>query len=156
MNKKKIITRIGIIFSVIMIAVSATVILAAPSINLTSSQSGNTVNLSWTNSDTYKAYGYNVYRSTNDGAYEDISNAENSKVKVLNIYPSSGQNISFTTYSGQYITTDKAASLKQWMEQPNGNSSKGYGRGVIDVTPVSVGAFNGNPSGYLKKSKWKI
>lgn len=155
MNKKKIITRIGIIFSVIMIAVSATVILAAPSINLTSSQSGNTVNLSWTNSDTYKAYGYNVYRSTNDGAYEDISNAENSKVKVLNIYPSSGQNISFTTYSGQYITTDKAASLKQWMEQPNGNSSKGYGRGVIDVTPVSVGAFNGNPSGYLKKVNGK-
>ncbi len=155
MNKKKVIARIGIIVVVMMVAISTAVILAAPSINLTSSKNGNTVNLSWTNSDTYKAYGYNVFRSTNDGAYVDISDAESTKVKVLNLYPASGQMITFNTYDGQTITTDKAASLKQWMEQPNGSSLRGYGRGVIEVTPVSIANFNSNPSGYLKKVNGK-
>ena len=45
----------------------------------------------------------------------------------------------------------KSASLKKWMEEPNAENSKGYGKGIIEVTPVTFTDFNANPSNYLFK-----
>lgn len=60
--------------------------------------------------------------------------------------------ITINTYDGESLTIDKSASLKQWMESANSLDSRGYGRGLIEVTPVSNSAFNANPSAYLKRN----
>lgn len=41
------------------------------------------------------------------------------------------------------------------MEEPNSEDAKGYGRGLIEVTPVTIDEFNANPMAYLKDSKGK-
>lgn len=43
------------------------------------------------------------------------------------------------------------------MEEPNSEHPKGYGQGLIEVTPVTFSEFNANPSKYLTKDsegKW--
>ena len=127
------------------------IVLAAPTITLTGSASGNNMNLTWTNSDTVKGYGYEVERSVNDGAYSPLGDYE-SKIQVLNVYPDVDPKITINTYDGESLTIDKSASLKQWMESANSLDSRGYGRGLIEVTPVSNSAFNANPSAYLKRN----
>lgn len=37
-----------------------------------------------------------------------------------------------------------------WMETPNADNPKGYGKGQISVDPVSILDFNANPNAYLK------
>lgn len=66
-------------------------------------------------------------------------------------------NITFTNWQGQTYTLPKSASLKMWMEQPNSDDPKGYGKGLISVDAVSITDFNSNPSAYLKNSdgSWK-
>ena len=49
---KKRLKIISVLLVFVMIATTITVVLAAPTINLSSSTSGNTANLSWTNNDT--------------------------------------------------------------------------------------------------------
>ncbi|MBE0069875.1 Ig domain-containing protein [Thermoanaerobacterium thermosaccharolyticum] len=66
-------------------------------------------------------------------------------------------NITFTNWQGQTYTLPKSASLKMWMEQPNSDDPKGYGKGLISVDAVSITDFNNNPTAYLKNSNgsWK-
>jgi len=150
---KKRLKIISVLLVFVMIATTITVVLAAPTINLSSSTSGNTANLSWTNNDTVKSYNYNVKKSVNGGAFANLNENAANKINVLNVYPDNvDQTISFTTYDGESINIKKSASLKRWMEEANGTDSRGYGRGLIEVTPVSITAFNNNPSAYLYKN----
>ena len=127
------------------------VIFAAPTVTLTSSQDGNVADLKWVNSDNIALYNYRVMKSINDGDFNGLSAENTSQIKVLNVYPDSGDNITFTTYDGENVTVQKAGSLKQWMEQPTSEDSRGYGRGLIEVTPLKITDFNANPSAYLYK-----
>ena len=127
------------------------VIFAAPTVTLTSSQDGNVADLKWVNSDNIALYNYRVMKSINDGDFNGLSAENTSQIKVLNVYPDSGDDITFTTYDGENVTVQKAGSLKQWMEQPTSEDSRGYGRGLIEVTPLKITDFNANPSAYLYK-----
>ena len=79
------------------------IVLAAPTITLTGSASGNNMNLTWTNSDTVKGYGYEVERSVNDGAYSPLGDYE-SKIQVLNVYPDVDPKITINTYDGYVVS----------------------------------------------------
>ena len=152
MKKKKFIFLGGILVAIAII--STGIILAAPSLNLSGTTTNDTANLSWTNSDTEKSYNYDVKKSVNGGDFTSLTGNEGNEVKVLNVYPDAeavSENITFTTYDGENVTVKKSASLKQWMEAPNSTDSRGYGRGLIEVTPVAVTEFNNNPGKYLYK-----
>ena len=151
MKRKKIIF-FAIVFC--LIAVGTGVMFAAPNINLSIETNENIADLSWVNNDSVKSYNYDVKKSVNGGEFKSLDENDGNKVKVLNVYPDSSavnENISFTTYDGENVTIKKSASLKQWMETPNADDSRGYGRGLIEVTPVSITDFNNNPSTYLFK-----
>lgn len=105
-----------------------------------------------TESKKYRIY-YEIYDS--DSA---VTTDKPDLVKVLNIYPdAAGGNVTFTNYNGQTFTLPKTADVKRWMEEPNDESPKGYGRGIINVDCVSITDFNANPNQYLKDSNgnWK-
>ena len=150
MNKKRKITpKILILFVIALSIVSTAVVLAAPTIRLTVTTNDNTANLSWTNSDSTGSYSYRVLRSINDGAYNGLSAENAEKVKVLNVYPNGGDNITFVSSAdGRTYTLKKAASLKMWMEKANALDSRGYGRGIIAVDAVPLSTFNANPGNY--------
>ncbi|WP_459482623.1 Ig-like domain-containing protein [Clostridium saccharoperbutylacetonicum] len=83
----------------------------------------NYVHLQWT--DLGKGYTYTVYsKGESEEVYQSIPSKTN--IKVLNIYPNTGNN------------------LKTWME------NNGYGKGLIFVDEVNIDKFNANPSSYLK------
>ena len=131
------------------------VVIASVNIDLKNTIEGNSIYLNWTNSDTVKSYNYDVKKSVNDGEYKELDENNGDKVTVLNIYPDSDKvssNITFSTYDGENITIKKSASLKKWMEEPNAEDSRGYGRGMIEVTPIAITDFNNNPSNYLYKN----
>ncbi len=155
-SKRKITTRILMIIVAAVFIISTAVVLAAPTIRLTVTTNGNVANLSWTNSDGSGSYSYRVLRSINDGAYNGLSATNAEKVKVLNVYPTAGANITFTSSAdGKTYTVPKGASLKRWMEEPNSLDSKGFGRGLITVDVVSTATFNSNPGNYLKQVNGK-
>ena len=116
--------------------------------------SENLVRLDWNLSDLtnkkFKVYqkkdGSNIFQTI--GATDFNSTKQ---VKVLNVHPNVGGTITYTTWDGETITDTKSASLKRWMEEPNAENSKGYGKGIIEVTPVKFTDFNENPSNYLFK-----
>lgn len=102
------------------------------------------------------SYNYMIYkREAGEAEFQSIP--VKGRVRVLNIYPPVGENITFTNWKGQTFTLPKAASLKRWMEEPNAEHLKGYGMGLIDVDAVSIPDFNANPVGYLKNpdGSWK-
>ena len=69
------------------------------------------------------------------------------EIKVLNIYPTVSETITFTSaVDNKTYTLPKSASLKMWMEKANSEHALGYGKGIIKVTPVTVAEFNANPS----------
>ena len=84
------------------------VIFAAPTVTLTSSQDGNVADLKWVNSDNIALYNYRVMKSINDGDFNGLSAENTSQIKVLNVYPDSGDNITFTTYECENVTVQKA------------------------------------------------
>ena len=116
----------------------------------------NMVRLDWTLNDT-SSKKFKVYQKkegSNEFQSIGATNFENGKqVKVLNIYPNDGNTISYTTttWDGETVTLPISASLKKWMEEPNAENPKGYGKGIIEVTPVQLSDFNANPSNYLNK-----
>lgn len=121
----------------------------------------NMVRLDWSMGDikdkTFKVYqkkpGSDNFQSISSTNFEDSK-----QVTVLNIHPNVGDKITFTTWDGETLTLPKSASLKQWMEEPNSESPKGYGKGIIEVVPVTQEKFNENPELYLKDSQgnWKV
>lgn len=90
--------------------------------------------LSW-NVDNSENYLYKCYQKREDSTqYQSISTTlfeEGEYIKVLNVYPSTGNN------------------LATWMDS--------YGMGIIKVDEVTLNAFNTNPTSYLKDSdeNWK-
>lgn len=117
----------------------------------TPNPSGNYVALNWTNSDKSQPYSYMLYsKSAHESNFQSIPAKDSAK--VLNIYPIVTPTVSFTTWPGKSYTLPKSASLKMWMETPNGYDSKGYGKGLISVDTVSIADFNANPDAYLKNA----
>ena len=120
----------------------------------------NLIKLNWNmknlNDNLYKVY----QLKEGDKDYQTIGNTDidkNQKVKVLNVYPNDDSYIpklpSFKTWKGENVENlPISASLKEWMEKPNNENPKGYGKGLIDVTPVDIQDFNNNPNNYLKNS----
>ncbi len=130
----------------------------------------NTAELTWKLKDDntdIQQYKYTVERSIGDSkTYSAISNI-NDRINVLNVYPGDDKHdkITFNTYDddakkeyymqngmveGGQLKLDKAASLKEWMEKSVNQSSNGFGKGLIEVTPVSISDFNQDPEKYLK------
>lgn len=100
-------------------------------LNAEANNSGNYVSLNWTPSNTSEKYSYTIHSKRGDETdFQSIPAKAN--VKVLNIYPDTGNN------------------LKGWMENPNAEDPNGYGRGLISVDPVSITEFNKDPKKYLK------
>ncbi len=129
-------------------AASAT---SALTLTATPNPSGNYVALNWTNSDKSQPYSYMLYsKSAHESTFQSIPAKDSAK--VLNIYPVVTPTVSFTTWDGKSYTLPKSASLKMWMETPNGYDSKGYGKGLISVDAVSISDFNANPDAYLKNA----
>jgi hypothetical protein len=140
----------GILLSSIVPGVAA---FAASVLTLTATPnpSGNYVALNWMNSDKSQPYSYMLYsKSAHESAFQSIPAKDHAK--VLNIYPIVAPTVSFTTWQGKSYTLPKSASLKMWMETPNGYDSKGYGKGLISVDTVSISDFNANPDAYLKNA----
>lgn len=99
---------------------------------LTASKSSvtNQIDLSWTIENSAN-YMYRCFQSIGGSSFQSISStdfSDGSYIKVLNVYPNTGNN------------------LKSWME------TNGYGKGIMQVTPVSISNFNSNPTSYLKDS----
>lgn len=117
--------------------------------------SGNYIRLDWSLADT-KNKTYKVFqKKPGSTEFQSISSTNfnsTKQVKVLNIHPNTGDAISFRTWDGEDITIAKSGNLKQWMEEPNAENPKGYGKGVIEVTSVTQEQFNSNPSFYLKNA----
>jgi len=130
-------------------------------LTVTPVNSENYVQLKWNLNDNSQPYTYRVYqKKEGSNQYQSISTADlKRQIKVLNVYPTANINqwISYTTWNGTNRTILKSASAEMWMEQPNSENAKGYGMGLIDVEPVSLEAFNSNPSAYLKNNdgSWK-
>ncbi|WP_459480454.1 Ig-like domain-containing protein [Clostridium saccharoperbutylacetonicum] len=106
------------------------------SITATPVEGKNYVHLEWNN--VGEGYSYMVYSKGQDEAvYQSIPSKTN--VKVLNVYPSKGNN------------------LKGWMENANSENDKGYGKGLISVDEIDINVFNSNPEGNLKddNGNWK-
>lgn len=150
-----LITAISLLLPSIFIPLSVS---AASSVNLTSTvaPNGEYVRLNWNVPDTSQKYTYQVFqKKPSDSVFQTIPAKES--VRVLNVYPNAGDNINFTTYKGENLTLPRSASLKMWMEAPNTENSKGYGKGLISVDPVDLVAFGNNPNNYLKNvdGSWK-
>ena len=106
-------------------------------------------------------YTYKVFKKNSniDDDYQSISNidlSQNSNIKVLNIYPTHTNStnvipsITFTNWKNETFTLPKSANLKQWMEEPNNEDPKGYGKGILDVYPIDTTTFNSNFKTILK------
>lgn len=109
-----------------------------PKLNLTAFDSDNFVRLKWSSPDKDKYYYYRLFsKESNEAKFQSIPSK--SVVKVLNVYPDAGNN------------------LKSWMEKPNEECDKGYGKGLISVDEVNIKDFNNNPALYMKNSNntWK-
>lgn len=122
---------------------------------LTAKQEEDYIRLNWTAPDDRQPYSFRVFsKSSKEEDFQSIPTKE--RIKVLNVYPD-GRNVpsagttTFVNYKGETHTIMKSASIKQWMEEPNKENSKGYGKGLIDVDVVSISDFNASPDKYLKK-----
>ncbi|KPI49577.1 hypothetical protein ACWTV9_06645 [Clostridioides difficile] len=129
-----------------------------------SSDRENKVSLKWENTSS-SPHLYRVFRkkigddfgNSVDEVFQPISVCElerlESDIKVLNIHPNIGEEISFKCYRGITWTIKKSASLKKWMEEPCKEDERGYGLAKINVTPVSNREFCENPDDFLKDSR---
>ncbi|WCK57678.1 hypothetical protein PP175_26955 (plasmid) [Aneurinibacillus sp. Ricciae_BoGa-3] len=105
--------------------------------------------MDWNSPDNQQPYNYMLYRKQEGGSTFQTVPAK-ATANVLNIYPPVSLSISFTNWKGQSFTLPKSASLKMWMETPNAENPRGYGKGLINVDAVSIPDFNKNPDAYLK------
>lgn len=139
--------------------------ISPPSLQAYPDSTGTFAQLDWKMTFDNESYEYKVYkRKKGTTEFQSIStfNQEGAKeLKVLNLYPKmnkiNGGNIAiptqtFSTWKGETKTLPKSASLEKWMEEPNSENAKGYGKGLIDVESVDYDTFNQNPAAYLNKS----
>ncbi|HFJ9376762.1 TPA: LamG-like jellyroll fold domain-containing protein [Bacillus paranthracis] len=135
-----------------------------PTLEAKANHKENMVQLTWDGGKS-EPFTYKVFKKKEgEKEFQSISATDyNKEIRVLNVYPklkeplSDDQKVTFTNWKGETTVIDKSASLKMWMENPNKEDAKGYGKGLIDVTPVSSDEFNANPEKYLKdeKGNWK-
>jgi len=122
-----------------------------PALVATAMPQDNSVFLNWWINDSKQSYNYMIYKKDENATEFQTIPAKNT-VKVLNIYPPVDEKITFTNWKGETFTLPKSASAKMWLEMPNAEDPKGYGKGLISVDTVSITDFNRNPSYYLKDS----
>ena len=104
-----------------------------PELTITSLDSDNYVHLNWTPPDKDKYYSYRLFsKESSEPRFQSIPSK--AKVNVLNIYPLDDEK-----------GNPKGDNLKSWMETPNEECDKGYGKGLISVDKISVANFNKNP-----------
>lgn len=156
MSKKWI---VGILSIVVLICAGIYVYANAFTLQGRVDRENNAIFLEWSISDKSEPYTYKVYQKKEGSEeFQSISTADlKEQVKVLNVYPEAGPDITYTTWDGTKRTIQKAASVEMWMETPNEEHPKGYGMGLIDVDPVSWSDFNENPIQYMRNSdgSWK-
>ena len=114
----------------------------------------NMVQLNWSGGN-IEPYTYKVFKKKEgETQFQSVSATDyKKKVKVLNLYPYTAslmKDIPFQNWKGEQFTLPQSALLKQWMEEPNIEDAKGYGKGLIDVDAVELNQFNKNPNEYLK------
>lgn len=114
----------------------------------------NMVLLNWSGGKN-EPYTYKVFKKKEgEKEFQSVSATDyKKKVKVLNLYPYTAslmKDITFQNWKEEQFTLPQSALLKQWMEEPNIEDSKGYGKGLIDVDAVELNQFNKSPNEYLK------
>lgn len=128
-----------------------------PVLTVSPNTSGNYISLKWTTPNSADPWTYQIMQ-LKPGESSPQSIPSKSTVKVLNVYPQvENNNITFKNWKGQEFTLPKSASVKEWMEEPNTENSKGYGMGLISVDCVALDDFNKSPYNYLKDANgdWK-
>ena len=111
---------------------------SAINLEVTPNNAENYISLKWNAPDESRPYSYMIYsKKSTESTFQSIPAKDN--VKVLNVYPSVGNTV------------------KSWMEDPNEESSNGYGKGLISVDEVDIDDFNAYPDSYLKDAdgNWK-
>ena len=114
--------------------------------------SENLIRLDWTSiaNSSYKVY----QRKEGASEFQSIGTTDfksTKQVRVLNIFPPiANKVIRFNTWDGESMSLPESGILKQWMEEPNAEHPKGYGKGLIEVTPIEIDMFNLSPDYYLK------
>lgn len=125
-----------------------------PTLEAKANHKENLIQLNWSGGKT-EPYTYKVFKKKEgEKQFQSVSATDyKKKVKVLNLYPYTAslmKDITFQNWKGEQITLPQSALLKQWMEEPNVEDAKGYGKGLIDVDAVELNQFNKNPDEYLK------
>ena len=137
-----------------MVAISDVGVL--PVLKATPNHKEDYINLNWSINDTWQDYIYRIFKKEQyETEYQSIPAKETAT--VLNIHPNKGDIETFTNWKGNTFSLPKSASLKRWMEEPNQENSRGYGKGLISVDTVTLNDFNNNPNKYLKNANetWK-
>lgn len=134
--------------------------LHTPLLQVTPVIQNNYMQLDWNMNPSTDLYTYKVFqKKEGDTTFQSISATDlNKKIKVLNIYPTLFNGVpigtdTFMTYEGKTYTLPKSAGLKKWMEVPNEEDAKGYGKGMIEVEPVSDVEFKSNPKKYVRDAE---
>lgn len=137
--------------------------LSAPTLTADASADNTYADLSWTFDQKDEPFEYKVYkRKQGESVFQSISTFDESSSEQLNtllVYPTkscSKEDIpleTFTDSSGNQKTLPKSASLEAWMEEPNKDNPKGYGKGLIEVDSVSGDEFNLQHATILKNTK---
>ena len=115
----------------------------------------NSINLNWNVDNPTQPYSYKVFKKrSDDEGYNSLGLTQTKdKVVVLNLYPEDSSiplDTSYETWDGEHIEgLPQSARLKRWMEEPNIEDNRGYGKGVIEVIPVSMNDFNKSPNLYI-------
>ncbi|WP_242306410.1 LamG domain-containing protein [Bacillus cereus group sp. BfR-BA-01317] len=125
-----------------------------PTLEAKANHKDNLIELKWSGGKT-EPYTYKVFKKKEgEKQFQSVSATDyKKKVKVLNLYPYTAslmKDITFQNWKGENITLPQSALLKKWMEEPNIEDAKGYGKGLIDVDAVELNQFNKNPNEYLK------
>jgi len=130
-----------------------------PLLTLTPNTPDDYINLQWNMNDTTQPYSYKVFQKKEGTTEFQTISAVNSKdkIKVLNVYPIVGTTYTTTNWKSETFTLPQSAQTKMWMETPNVDDPKGYGKGLIDVDAVELSVFNANPTTYMKNvdGTWK-
>jgi hypothetical protein len=132
-----------------------------PELQVQADATGTFASMNWSMELASEDYDYKVYkRKKGEVDFQSISTfgqENDTQLRVLNVYPNVPATTTFTDWKGNTKTIPLSASIEKWMEEPNPEHPKGYGKGSIDVDTVPITSFNANPDLYLKNSdgSWK-
>lgn len=126
--------------------------LSAPTLTVAPSIDNTHADLSWSFDQNGEPFEYKVYkRKKGQVDFQSISTFDETSgemLKSLLVYPTLSCSrepipmMTFTDSTGTVKSLPKSASLEAWLEEPNAEHAKGYGRGLIEVDSVSGTDFN--------------